>query len=407
MLTSILFTTALRAILHHKIRSFLTMLGIITGIAAIIAILAIGQGAEQKIQQEILSYGDNYLFISAALSAQDGVQSTKIKPVKKLIARDVIALQNQCDYLKHISPVVINRETIEYQGIIAVGDIKGGNEQLLTILGRPLAQGIPFSSFDIEKASRVTIIGHKLAQELFPNESPLGAKILIKKIVFTVIGILKEQPVLPGFNDPNFNAFMPITAQQKYLRKVNNLVINGIAMTANQLHTLPLLTSQVTRIMRIRHNLEEQEKNDFKIFDQYAMLNTAKESSKTFNLFLFIIAAISLLVGGIGVMNIMLVSVTERQQEIGIRKALGAQQETILLQFLYESLILCSFGGCIGIALGIAIPHLANHYAGFPIVISFYSIGISIISMLSIGLIFGYYPARKAARLQPIKALVK
>lgn len=407
MRTHLLFATAIRALMHHKGRSLLTSLGIIMGIAAIIATLAIGQGTEKKLREEILSFGENYLFISPHNPGNDGLQRKLRKPVRNLSHDDVTALQATCPSIKKISPVMFDRGLIEYHTNKVQAEIKSGNQDLLAVVNRPLAYGRSFSELENRHCSRVAVIAHNVAALLGDKETILHKTIVIKKIPFVVIGIIKKLPIPSGFNDPNNAVFIPIATAKKYLYRTTSPTIHGIAIGATHLHDIPTLAQQITNTMRLRHNLHTADADDFKLFDQYAMLKSAEQSSTTFNLFLLFIALLTLLIGGIGVMNIMLVSITERQQEIGIRIALGATRSMVLLQFLYEACMLCLFGGIFGIITGISIVHIAEQYGKFPAIITIQSLYASALSIISVGLLFGFYPAYKAAHIEPIQALRK
>jgi len=264
-----------------------------------------------------------------------------------------------------------------------------------------------FTQHHVQKNARVVVLGPRAAQELFRSLNPIGEIVKIKGTPFMVIGIVRKVENYFGMRDPNLDVFIPHTTFRKYVHPTQSRYVHGITLSATSRENMPKLVKDLRRNMRAHHNLEPKDPDDFTIIDQQSMFKAAKESSNIFNLFLLIIASISLIVGGIGVMNIMLVSVTERTQEIGIRMALGAQQYTILQQFLIESLALCFFGGIIGIGLGTIAPFIAQHFAGFPVVIKIQSILVAFVTIFLVGLVFGFYPAYKASKLNPVEALTQ
>jgi putative ABC transport system permease protein len=403
----LLFRTSLRAIAHHKIRSSLTMLGIIVGIAAMIATLAIGHGAEERINKELLAMGDNYIFITAGNWMSD--EQPKVSRHKRafpLTLQDIEALEQQCSAIKYISPNLFFDFPVSYQGNTIKTEVKAGNEQLLSVTGRKIKKGSSFTYHHLQKNTRCAIIGAKAAKTLFKSLSPIGQTILMNGIHFTVIGVLESIENFFGIKDPNLNIFIPITtARKSFTKKYFSNRVSGITVSAQARNDIPVVVRQMRQILRARHQLEPQEPDDFMIYDQMSMMNAAHSSSSVLNLLLFIIASISLIVGGIGVMNIMLVCVRERTREIGIRMALGASDHSIMQQFLCESITLCLIGGIIGIILGIAIPLCAQAFTGWNMIIKPSSIMIACSTIVVIGIIFGYYPAYKASQLPPVLAL--
>ena len=409
MKTRLLFASAYRSLTHHKGRSLLTLLGIIIGISAIIATLAIGYGAEEKIRSEIIAFGDNYMMVwGYNYFGQEGAtKSKKRQKYKSVTIEDIEAFKKQCPEIKTISPTYFTNNIISYQGLNVNCSIKGGNKDFLKILGRKIKQGSFYTTHHISKNSRVIILGSQTAKELFKSANPIGQVVSIKNIQFTVIGVAAASTRSRfDHRDPNFDCFAPYTTARKCfnLSPMPNQ-IHAICISSKTLDMMSGLVKKIIKILRARHNLEIEEPNDFSVIDQQGMLKAAEASSGTLSIFLLIIAAISLLVGGIGVMNIMLVSVSERTKEIGIRMALGAPSKTILKQFLIESVLLCFVGGIIGIILGSVAPYVAHYFANFPVVTKTHPVIIAFFTIFFIGLIFGYYPAWKASRLNPVDAL--
>lgn len=406
MNSKILLTTSFRSLKHHKGRSFLTILGIIVGISAIIATLAIGHGAQEKLRTQIMTLGNNYIELWAGRSFTQGtIASSKLKQPKNITITDIKTIHLQCPSIQSIAPFLFERKILEYQGIPLLTMIKGTNHHALKALGRKIKKGTFLAPYHSKKSSRVIVLGTQAAKELFKAQDPLGKTIKINGIFFIVIGILDRIENYMGIYDPNLEAFIPYTTMQKFLSNHPANIIHSIVISAKNLDELSELVRKVRIIFRSKHNLSIDEPDDFTIIDQQSMIKAAHASSQTLNLFLLIVASIALLVGGIGVMNIMLVSVAERTKEIGIRMALGAPTQLILKQFLYESITLCFIGGVIGIILGIIAPYLAHLIAGFPVIIKIHFIMLALLTIFCIGIIFGYYPARKAAQLNPIEAL--
>lgn len=405
----ILLTTAFRSIRHHKGRSLLTTLGIIIGIASIIAILAIGQGAEERVKRNILSGGNNFIFIHPGnWLAQGKDKKGKKDNPPPFIYQDIDSLKQNIGLIKKISPAASSNQTLCAMGKHISIQVKSGNQDLLDINDRQMAMGQFFNQSHVQRGARVIILGHKIAHELFKHSNPLGRAVQIKKMNLTVIGVIKKMGAQLDFgSDPNMDVFIPISTAQKLGMAPRGNSLSGLFMSANNTEDIPYIVKQVRKILRARRKLAAQDPDDFMIWDQASMLKAAKSSSAILTLLLLIIASISLIVGGIGVMNIMLVSVRERTQEIGIRMALGASQKIILWQFLLEALTLCSFGGILGIALGIAIPYLVSMLTGWLVIITPLSVISAFLAMFVVGLLFGYYPALKASRLEPVQALTQ
>ncbi len=408
MNTKTLLLTALRSLKHHKGRSLLTMLGIIIGIGSIIAIMAIGRGAEERIKQEIMAYGDNFVYIdpgnTVAVTQGKNISKKRILP---FVYADVELLRNNVSFIKNASPMGYSSDKITAYGSTISTQIKSGSADLFAVLSRRLAKGQLFSPEHVYKGSRVIVLGSQAALNLFKNADPLGKSVQLKKINFTVIGILKKLETQQTFSDPNLDVFIPITTAKKCRLAPPGNQIHGIALSIKSNNVIPQATRGIKKILRARRRIEIGQPDDFTLWDQASMLKAAQASATILSLLLFIIAAISLLVGGIGVMNIMLVSVGERTQEIGIRMALGAPDKAIMRQFLLESIILCSLGGIIGVILGCGIPFVVSLATGWIVIITPISMLIATVAIVIVGLIFGYYPARKASRLDPVIALTE
>jgi putative ABC transport system permease protein len=410
MNTKMLLRGSLVSLMNHKGRSLLTMLGIIVGIAAIIVTMAIGNGAEEKLRKKYEAMGDNFLYIFRGNIVNPGgkMQSTKLKKPRNLTYEDIRTFKKTCFDIKGISPALFDNGIVEYRGIPIKSEIKGGNYEFLKVLGRKISKGSFFTKYHDQKGSRVAVIGNLAAKELFKTQNPIGKIITIKKIQFIVIGVVQKFENFFGIRNPNLDVFIPVTTAQKYFQHSSTKnVVHEICISSKSLEIMPKLVKELIYILRARHHLKLNEPNDFTIIDQQSIFNRIKETSAIFNLFLLIVASISLLVGGIGVMNIMLVSVSERTREIGIRMAIGALSRTILKQFLIESVVLCTFGGLIGIIIGLLAPYFVATFSDISIIFTFKPILLSFFTIFVIGIIFGLYPAYKASQLNPIEALLK
>lgn len=405
---AILLRVSLRSLQKHKGRSFLTTLGIIIGITAIIATLAIGRGAEEKTKKQLLSMGNNYVIVHSGSWLHEGKTSAKKKRrFQWLEYKDVNILKKLCRKVRYISPIVSTKNIVTFKTNSIQADIKGGNEKFLKILNRKIKRGMFFTKSQADHGARVVVIGKKAATELFNSVDPIGKTIRIKDASFTVIGIIKKVENFRGVHDPNFDIIAPIRSVKKHIHKSSSRIVHQIVISATKRESIPFLVRDVRKVMRYRRKIKEGEPDNFTIIDQESIMKVAGAAAATIRLLLLIIASISLLVGGVGIMNIMLVSVTERTREIGIRMALGATSKLILRQFLIEAITLCLIGGIIGTLLGIAIPHGIAKLTKWDPIVTTGSIIAALVTTSAIGIFFGFYPARKASRLNPVDALAE
>lgn len=407
MNTNLLIKTAFRSLIHHKGRSTLTALGIIIGTGSIIALLAIGKGAEKKIKQSILSSGTNFIFISPGWppEAKHGKQR---KNIRNIFGQHASLLKQLCPHIKNASPMSYFDTKIKNKTIAEMDShINGCNESCMQISNIKIAAGTFVQQHHVQKASKVVVLGQDISNILFKKLDPIGKMVEIEKTMFTVIGVLEKIETQGSFNDRNKECYIPYTAVKKFLKLSFDDIVNGIFISTTSPELIPETIRQISKIMRAQHKLEEDDPNDFTIFDQQGMLKAATKASSVLSLFLLIVALLSLLIGGIGVMNIMLVSVGERTHEIGIRMAIGANSKNIRRQFLFEALTLCIFGGLGGLLLGIIVPITTSKSTGLYVVVTPLSILFVVLIIFLIGIIFGYYPAYKASKMNPIDALIE
>lgn len=395
------FLMAWASLVANKMRSILTMLGIIIGVAAVIALVSIGNGVKQDIQNSISSLGSNLLMVMPGAPRTPGVRPTA-GSMKSLKVADYEAIA-KLDGVKAVSPMTNGTYVVIYQNKNWTTSVSGVNANYLDVNNWTMKSGRFLSNKNIQNRERVAVVGKTVAKNLFGDEDPVGAEIRVKNIPFRVIGVLNSKGSGAMGNDQDDMVIIPYTTAMERVDGIDYLRM--IYVVAKDENGIDRLQSDIENLLRVRHGIKDTNLDDFNIQNMNSIMETMEETTGTLTLFLGAVAAISLVVGGIGIMNIMLVSVTERTREIGIRKALGATYFVIVTQFLIEAVVISLMGGLIGIALGIGASKLISLASGMSTVISVPTIVLSFAFSMAIGLVFGIYPARKAAKLNPIDAL--
>jgi putative ABC transport system permease protein len=402
MKAATLIKVAGRSILRNKMRTFLTMLGIIIGVGAVIMMVAIGSGARHRIQQRINNLGTNLIMITPGAATQ-GAVSQGAQTFNRLTLEDAEMLQKQSYLLSAVSPVVMTRA----QAIGGAGNwrtfIFGVNTDYPIIRDWPLAAGIFFDGPDIRAMRKVVVLGQTVATNLFPGEDAVGQQIQLRDTPFRVVGVLAGKGQTAEGNDQDDIILAPYTTVEKRLSGWSR--VGHILASTSSVDDIPAAQAEIRAIMRDSHRLGSNEPDDFTIRNQTDLAEAAQETTKVMTLLLSAIASISLLVGGIGIMNIMLVSVTERTREIGLRLALGARGSDVLTQFLVESVVMSVAGGLIGVCVGFGGSAVLGKLMGWSVLISPATVLVALVFAAAVGVFFGYYPARRAAALDPIEAL--
>jgi putative ABC transport system permease protein len=403
MLLGEILRVALGALRANKLRSVLTMLGIVIGVAAVIAMVALGRGAQKAVNERIAALGTTLLTIRPGEVFSGGIASSVDRA--RLYVSDAEALERHGTVLAAVQPEMSRQLQVQYQNTNTSTNIVGTTPNYLDVRKYSLAAGRMFTAADNDGRKRYAVLGSTTADNLSPGagDALVGKDIRISGIQFTVIGVLAPKGGASGFNDPDDQVLIPLNTARfrvldsKYLRSINVL--------APSESLIPAAMTEIERILRREHRLAPGRPDDFEIRNQADFLNAFQQTTEVFGLLLAGIATVSLLVGGIGIMNIMLVSVTERTREVGIRKALGATRMNILLQFLIEAIVLCLVGGMIGVVVGAGGASVLRHTMHWNTDVSGSSVLLAFFFSALVGVIFGVWPARRAARLDPIVAL--
>jgi putative ABC transport system permease protein len=393
---------AFDALLRNKMRSLLTMLGIIIGVGAVIAMVAIGQGAQVSVDAQINSLGSNILMIFPGTTTRGGVMAGAGTGTT-LTEEDQQAVKEQCPAVAYVSPQIRQGVQVIYRdqnwGTVA----QGGTLDFFAIRDWRLDKGDFFTDQDVRAATKVCLIGQTIVQQLFSGEDPVGQTIRIRDIPVRVIGTLKSKGQNAMGQDQDDLIIVPYTTLQK--RLMGHTHSWGFIASAVSKSQIPFAQQQITELLRMRHKLGVMDDNDFTIRNQTEIADAQSATTKIMTTLLASIASVSLIVGGIGIMNIMLVSVTERTREIGIRMSIGARKRDILTQFLMEAIVLSLLGGVVGIIFGVSGSSIVSKLAGWPTFVTVNSILLAVVFSMAVGVFFGYYPARKASLLHPIEAL--
>ena len=398
-----LIKIAYRALLRNKTRALLTMLGIIIGISSVIAMVSLGQSSSKSINDQISGMGTNLIMVMRSSQRQGGVNIGSGN-VQTLTAKDVDAIQEKAKYVSMASPVVSTSGQLVNGANNWPGSIQGGNTDLLEIRKYELAGGTNFTELDVKNYAKVCIIGKTVVDNLFADgENPIGKSIRFGNIPLKVIGILESKGQNQMGQDQDDIVMVPYTTVQKRFLAIN--YIHMIMASASSEKDAPSAQSEIETILRSQHKLRDGQENDFDVRSQQELLTMLTSVSDFLTVLLAAIASISLIVGGIGIMNIMYVTVTERTKEIGLRMSIGAHNRDILLQFLCESIILSLIGGIIGILLGLGLSYGISSMLNWPFIISTSAMGLSFLVCAATGIFFGWYPAKKASSLDPINAL--
>ena len=394
---------ALEGLKSNKLRSILTMLGIIIGVGAVIAMVSIGLGVQQKVQNSIASLGSNLLIVMPGSNAPPGTVRLAAGSNITLTNQDAKAISKQVAGISYVLPAVSSQYQVIYGNQNWKTSVQGTTPDFLTVRNYGVSAGSFFSHSDDTSRARVAVLGQTVATNLFGAASPVGKTIRINQAPFRVVGVLSTKGQSSMGQDQDDLVLIPLSTAQDRLMGITYL--NNISIQAKNADVINKVQEDVTTLLRSRHHLAAGVENDFTVRNMTALMATMTETTGTITVLLGNIAAISLLVGGIGIMNIMLVSVTERTREIGIRKALGATFRNVLLQFIIEAVAISVTGGLFGIAVGIIGARVISWVAGWNTIVAWWAIvgafGVSVL----IGLFFGVYPARKAALLDPIDAL--
>ena len=392
---------ALRALRRNKMRSALTTLGIIIGVGAVITMVGIGNGAKSQVEATVASLGRNVVLIFAGNFSSSGARSGW-GGAGTMTVDDADAIGREVTGVIHVSPEVRDRQQVLANGLNWNTQILGEGADYLDIRDWPLSDGAMFTEQDVRSTAKSCIVGQTIVNELFPNEDPVGNVLRIRNIPFKILGVLSRKGLSVMGTDQDDVIVVPYTSAMKRISKRTN--ISSINLQTDPAATASKVQSDIAELLRQRHRLGGRD-DDFTIRGQEEIANAFTATTKTMTMLLAGVALVSLVVGGIGIMNIMLVSVTERTREIGIRMAVGAHGKDILLQFLAEAITLSSFGGLIGIALGFAVAKIISTSAGWPTLVPVVWVIASFLFSAAVGIAFGFYPAYKASRLDPIDAL--
>ncbi|MEW5913572.1 MAG: ABC transporter permease [Thermodesulfobacteriota bacterium] len=396
---------ALRALKANKLRSFLTMLGIIIGIGAVIVMIAIGAGASKMIADQIASIGSNLILVIPGSTTSGGAR-TGFGGVPTITWDDVKAIRNECPSVALVAPTMRGTAQVVYGNMNWSTLVQGITPDFLQIREWNLVAGRGLTDADVEGARKDCLLGMTVAETLFGNEDPVGKVVRIKKVPFTVVGVLERKGQSPRGEDQDDAVFLPLTtAQRKIIGSHFPNTVGALLIQAVSEEHLHQAEEEITALLDQRHRVGPTKERDYSVRNLSEILAVSQQSAQVMSLLLGAVASISLLVGGIGIMNIMLVSVTERTREIGIRMAIGAKQRNILLQFLTEAVLMTLFGGIIGMLMGVVGATVVSRLVGWPTLIASQAIVISFLFSGGVGIFFGFYPARKAAGLNPIDAL--
>lgn len=396
---------AFQALALNKLRSFLTMLGIIIGVGAVVAMLSIGTGAQQMVLQNIQDIGSNLIIITPGSQDRDGGFEQMLGTVaqNQLKVKDAEAIELHSEYVEGAIPVILNSSVVSYMGKSLSASIYASSEKALDIYNFEMEEGRFYTASDVANSGNTAVIGQTIIRELFGKRDPIGEVIKVDQKNFTVVGTIKEMGSNQFGQDQDNVISVPITTAQNKLYGLD--YINLILAQSKSETVMDQATAEIKTILRRSHNLMPDQENDFTVQSQTQILDIVGTITNIFTITIAGIAAISLLVGGIGIMNIMLVSVTERTREIGIRKAVGAKNRDVLIQFLIESVVLSVSGGIVGIAFAVMVSALLNRFTVLTTSITAYPIILAISFSMVVGLFFGIYPAMRAAGLNPIDAL--
>ncbi|MCX6345217.1 MAG: ABC transporter permease [Armatimonadetes bacterium] len=395
-------SVAFESLIANKMRAALTMLGVIIGVFAVITMLAIASGAREQMMTRIQSMGTNVLFIMSGQTQRGGVMGG-MGSSQTLTLEDADAIVKECPSVVKTSPEVSSSAQVKYRNKNTSVSIQGTSADYPSVRNCSVSEGRYFTASDIRSVRKVATIGPTAAKDLFGEASPIGKIIRIKGIPFSIIGVMKEKGSAGGFGDPDNQLYIPVTTAMRRVFGLQN--IRMIAAQAKRMDMTDQAIAEITKVLNKRHHIAKDKDSDFVIRNQAEVMAMANDMADIFTKLLGGIASVSLLVGGIGIMNIMLVSVTERTREIGIRMALGARRRDIQWQFLIEALVLSLIGGAIGIILGVLASFAVSKISPVQATVSIPSVIMSFSFAAAVGIFFGFYPARKASNLDPIDAL--
>ncbi len=397
-----LLGSAVWALLRNKLRSLLTVLGITIGIAAVICVVAIGKAGQARVEQQLNNLGDNFVWIEEGGRAVNGVR-TGTHGVNTLTLADAVAIKNQIPIVKSVSPNVDGSSQIIYGNQNWFTSYRGVAPEYFEIKRWFVDQGAIFSAEDVERAADVCVIGRTVRDQLFGTDNPIGKVMRIAGLPCQVVATLEPKGLALSGQDQDDTVILPYTTVQKKIKGISWL--DDIVCSAISQDAVKPAGLQAAALLRDRHHLRPEEPDDFSIRNPEDIIKAQLEASRTLTVLLVAIASISLVVGGIGIMNVMLVSVTERTREIGVRVAVGATEEAIQLQFLGESVMLSLVGGAAGVLLGVLASTVGGRAMGWPMAFAPQAVVLAVVFSVAIGVFFGYYPARKASLLDPIDAL--
>ncbi|NUM74775.1 ABC transporter permease [candidate division KSB1 bacterium] len=396
-------SVAFGAIIANKLRSFLTMLGIIIGVSALITVVAVGKGGERAVAERLQALGTNLLYVSPG-SSRSGPVMTSAGSSVKLTRKDVEAVLEECEEIEAVVPEFSRSAQVKYGNRNWNTRITGTTPNYGEVRNVKAVAGRYFTAQEEASRARVCVLGSTVRDNLFdPSEDPIGKTLRISRMNFQIVGVLETKGQSGGWMNPDDQVLIPLATAQMRLFGVDHITNSTLKVADASL--MDKAFYDVERVLRKQHRLRDTQDNDFNIRNQADIISTFESTQKTITMMLTIVAIVSLLVGGIGIMNIMLVSVTERTREIGIRKAIGAKRRNIMSQFLLEALALSITGGLIGIMVGVGLTKLVTNLMGWQTLISIPSIAVSVIFAATVGIVFGLYPAWRAAWQNTIEAL--